>query len=156
MKEGSCSGTLSCRSSPVSGKVIPLEEVKDPTFSQKLLGDGFAVEPVDGTVKAPVDGTIGVAFETGHAVGMTAENGTEILIHIGIDTVDMNGNGFRMMVRDGQKVKKGDILVGADLEEIRKAGKDTAVMVIFTSGEKAEEIRTGETGACRETVCTAK
>lgn len=143
-------------SSPVSGKVIPLEEVKDPTFSQKLLGDGFAVEPVDGTVKAPVDGTIGVAFETGHAVGMTAENGTEILIHIGIDTVDMNGNGFRMMVRDGQKVKKGDILVGADLEEIRKAGKDTAVMVIFTSGEKAEEIRTGETGACRETVCTAK
>nr|WP_243426873.1 PTS glucose transporter subunit IIA [Mediterraneibacter glycyrrhizinilyticus] len=118
-----------------------MEEVKDPTFSQKLLGDGFAVEPVDGTVKAPVDGTIGVAFETGHAVGMTAENGTEILIHIGIDTVDMNGNGFRMMVRDGQKVKKGDILVGADLEEIRKAGKDTAVMVIFTSGEKAERMK---------------
>lgn len=142
--------------SPVSGKVIPLEEVKDPTFSQKLLGDGFAVEPADGTVKAPVDGTIGVAFETGHAVGMTAENGTEILIHIGIDTVDMNGNGFRMMVRDGQKVKKGDVLVEADLEEIRKAGKDTAVMVIFTSGEKAEAIRKGEAEACRETVCTAK
>ena len=134
---------MSCRSSPVSGKVIPLEEVKDPTFSQKLLGDGFAVEPVDGTVKAPVDGTIGVAFETGHAVGMTAENGTEILIHIGIDTVDMNGNGFRMMVRDGQKVKKGDILVGADLEEIRKAGKEesciSAVSFIIFSGTQIRE-----------------
>ncbi|HJD46079.1 MAG TPA: sucrose-specific PTS transporter subunit IIBC [Candidatus Mediterraneibacter norfolkensis] len=142
-------------SSPVNGKVIPLEEVKDPTFSQKILGDGVAVEPADGTVKAPVDGTVSVAFETGHAVGITAENGTEILIHIGIDTVDMNGTGFRMMVRDGQKVKKGDILVEADLEEIRKAGKDTAVMVILTSGEKTGEIRTGQTGACRGTVCTA-
>ena len=143
-------------SSPVNGKVIPLEEVKDPTFSQKILGDGFAVEPADGTVKAPVDGTVSVAFETGHAVGITAENGTEILIHIGIDTVDMNGTGFRMMVRDGQKVKKGDILVEADLEEIRKAGKDTAVMVIFTSGEKAEKIRRGESGVCLETVCAVK
>lgn len=143
-------------SSPVNGKVISLEKVKDPTFSQKLLGDGFAVEPADGTVKAPVDGTVSVAFETGHAIGITAENGTEILIHIGIDTVDMNGTGFRMMARDGQKVKKGDALVEADLEEIRKAGKDTTVMVILTSGQKAEEIRTGETGACRETVCTAR
>ena len=143
-------------SSPVNGKVISLEKVKDPTFSQKLLGDGFAVEPADGTVKAPVDGTVSVAFETGHAIGITAENGTEILIHIGIDTVDMNGTGFRMMARDGQKVKKGDALVEADLEEIRKAGKDTTVMVILTSGQKVEEIRTGETGACRETVCTAR
>ncbi len=143
-------------SSPVNGKVISLEKVKDPTFSQKLLGDGFAVEPADGTVKAPVDGTVSVAFETGHAIGITAENGTEILIHIGIDTVDMNGTGFWMMARDGQKVKKGDALVEADLEEIRKAGKDTTVMVILTSGQKAEEIRTGETGACRETVCTAR
>lgn len=142
-------------SSPVNGKVIPLEEVKDPTFSQKILGDGFAVEPAEGTVKAPVDGTVSVAFETGHAVGITAENGTEILIHIGIDTVDMNGTGFRMMVRDGQKVKKGDVLVEADLGEIRKAGKDTAVMVILTSGEKTGEIRAGQTGACRGTVCTA-
>lgn len=143
-------------SSPVNGKVISLEKVKDPTFSQKLLGDGFAVEPADGTVKAPVDGTVSVAFETGHAIGITAENGTEILIHIGIDTVDMNGTGFRMMARDGQKVKKGDALVETDLEEIRKAGKDTTVMVILTSGQKVEEIRTGETGACRETVCTAR
>ena len=143
-------------SSPVNGKVISLEEVKDPTFSQKLLGDGFAVKPADGTVKAPVDGTVSVVFETGHAVGITTENGTEILIHIGIDTVDMNGKGFRMMVRDGQKVKKGDILVKADLEEIRKAGKDTTVMVIFTSGEKTEEIRTGQTGACRQKVCAVK
>ena len=142
--------------SPVNGKVISLEEVKDPTFSQKLLGDGFAVEPVDGTVKAPVDGNVSVVFETGHAVGITTENGTEILIHIGIDTVDMNGKGFRMMVQNGQKVRKGDILVETDLEEIRKAGKDTTVMVIFTSGEKTEEIRTGQTGACRQKVCAVK
>ena len=141
--------------SPVNGKVIPLDEVKDQTFARKMLGDGFAVEPADGTVKAPAEGVIGIAFETGHAVGMTLENGTELLIHIGIDTVDMNGKGFRMMVRGGQKVKKGDVLVEADLDEIKKAGKDTAVMVLLTSGEKAENVRTGKTQSCGDTVCAA-
>ena len=143
-------------SSPVNGKVIPLEEVNDPTFSQKLLGDGFAVIPSDGSVKSPVDGVIGVAYETGHAVGLVTEDGREILIHIGIDTVDMNGKGFRIMVKEGQTVKKGDILVEADLEEIKKAGKDTAVMVILTSGERADGVKTNSIiSAAAGAVCIA-
>lgn len=141
-------------SSPVNGTVIPLEQVSDPTFSQKVLGDGFAVIPTDGIVKAPADAVVAVAYETGHAAGLVTENGTEILIHIGIDTVDMNGKGFRMFVKEGQKVKKGDVLAEADLEEIKKAGKDPAVIVILTSGEKAD-IKTGTADACAETVCTA-
>ena len=142
--------------SPVNGKVIPLEEVNDLTFSKKILGDGFAVEPSDGTVKAPVDGTVNVAFETGHAVGMTSDTGTEILIHVGVDTVEMNGRGFQMLVKGGQEVKKGDVLVKADLDEIRKAGKETTVMVILTAGEKAGQIKLGTASACSESVCTAE
>lgn len=142
-------------SSPVSGEVIPLGDVGDPTFSQKLLGDGFAVIPSDGIVKAPLDATVSVAYETGHAVGLMAEDGKEILIHIGIDTVDMNGRGFRMLAKEGQNVKKGDILVEADLEEIKKAGKDTTVMVIFTSGEQAADIHAYATmSAAAGTACT--
>lgn len=143
--------------SPVNGKVIPLEEVSDPTFSQKLLGDGFAVIPSDGTIKSPADASVGVAYETGHAVGLVTEDGKEILIHIGIDTVDMKGAGFRMLVKEGQTVKKGDVLVEADLEEIKKAGKDTTVMVIFTSGEKAEDIKVNcVLDAGKEAACTAR
>lgn len=143
--------------SPVNGKVISLEKVPDPTFSQKLLGDGFAVIPSDGMVKAPADARVEVAYETGHAIGLAAPNGTEILIHIGIDTVEMNGTGFCMAVKEGQAVKKGELLVKADLDMIRKAGKDTSVMVILTSGEKAEGLQTGRTVAAgEETVCIAE
>lgn len=140
--------------SPVSGKVIMLENVNDPTFAQKVLGDGFAVEPSNGIIKAPADGCVEMAYETGHAVGMTTSDGVEILIHVGIDTVSLDGEGFEILVSDGQSVKKGDVLIKADLEKIRKAGKDTTVMVIFTSGEKAENIKSGMTvDACGQAVC---
>lgn len=140
--------------SPVNGEVIPLEQVDDPVFSQKVLGDGFAVLPKDGVVKAPVDGVIEVAYETGHAVGISTRTGAEVLIHIGINTVEMNGDGFQMMVKEGQEVKKGDVLVQADLEQIRKAGKDTAVIVLLTSGEKAKMLGdSGKVLAAKEWIC---
>ena len=123
---------------PVSGKVIPLEEVADPTFAGKVLGDGFAIVPEDSMIKSPVNGTVELMYETGHAVGLSTDDGKEILIHIGIDTVAMNGEGFHIIAKTGQNVKCGDPLVEVDFEKIRKAGKSNSVIVIVTSGEKVE------------------
>lgn len=123
---------------PVSGKVIPLEEVADPTFARKVLGDGFAIVPEDSMIKSPVNGTVELMYETGHAVGLSTDDGKEILIHIGIDTVAMNGEGFHIIAKTGQNVKCGDPLVEVDFEKIRKAGKSDSVIVIVTSGEKVE------------------
>uniref|UniRef100_UPI003FEFDC14 glucose PTS transporter subunit IIA n=1 Tax=Dorea sp. TaxID=2040332 RepID=UPI003FEFDC14 len=123
---------------PVSGKVIPLEEVADPTFAGKVLGDGFAIVPEDSMIKSPVNGTVELMYETGHAVGLSTDDGKEILIHIGIDTVAMNGEGFHIIAKTGQNVKCGDPLVEVDFEKIRKAGKSNSVIVIVTSGEKEE------------------
>lgn len=123
---------------PVSVKVIPLEEVADPTFAGKVLGDGFAIVPEDSMIKSPVNGTVELMYETGHAVGLSTDDGKEILIHIGIDTVAMNGEGFHIIAKTGQNVKCGDPLVEVDFEKIRKAGKSNSVIVIVTSGEKVE------------------
>lgn len=129
---------------PVSGKILPLEEVADPTFASKVLGDGFAVEPETSEVKAPFDGTVQLVYDTGHAVGVISDSGKEVLIHIGIDTVSMNGEGFDVHVKEGQKVKKGDVLVEADLQKIQAAGKATTVMLIVTSGEEVKLLKKGE------------
>ena len=129
---------------PVSGKILPLEEVADPTFASKVLGDGFAVEPETSEVKAPFDGTVQLVYDTGHEVGVISDSGKEVLIHIGIDTVSMNGEGFDIHVKEGQKVKKGDVLVEADLQKIQAAGKATTVMLIVTSGEAVKLLKKGE------------
>lgn len=143
--------------SPVSGKLIAIETVKDPTFAQKILGDGFAVIPSDGIIKAPADGHIEMAYETGHAVGMTTENGCELIIHVGIDTVALGGAGFELLVKNGQNVKKGDVLIRVDLETLEKEGKDPAVMVIFTGNGQIEKQNPGDmVTACAQTVCTIK
>ncbi len=109
--------------SPVNGQMIALENVNDPTFAQKLLGDGFAVIPTDGIIKAPADGRIEVAYETGHAIGMTTAFGTELLIHVGIDTVSLNGEGFEKLVSEGQEVKKGEPMLRVDLEALARLEK---------------------------------
>lgn len=128
---------------PVSGKLISLKEVQDPTFASEVLGKGFAVEPEDTIVKSPIEGTVKAMFDTGHAIGLQSKNGKELLIHIGIDTVSMNGEGFKTLVKQGQTVKAGDPLVEIDLEKIKKAGKITTVMVIETSGDEVELIKDG-------------
>lgn len=121
--------------SPASGSLLMLEHVRDEVFANKVLGDGFAIEITDGTIVSPVDGTVAAAFETGHAVGISTEDGREILIHIGIDTVELAGRGFHLHTAQGQKVKKGDVLVTVDMEYVKSEGKDLTTMVIFTSGE---------------------
>ena len=117
--------------SPVNGTQIPLAEVADETFASEMLGATVAVEPADGKIVAPCDGEVSNIFETGHAVCITTEAGGEFLIHIGIDTVKMDGKGFTKKVSDGDKVHAGDILVEADLEEIKNAGYQTTTMILL-------------------------
>ncbi len=123
---------------PVKGKAVPVTEVNDPTFGEGLLGDGVAVIPEEGKFYAPEDGTIDMVFDTLHAVSMTTDFGAEILIHIGLDTVKLKGEGFEGHVKSGDKVKKGQLLLTADLEKIKEAGYDIITpMVICNTAEYA-------------------
>ena len=111
-----------CIGSPCKGKAVALTEVPDPTFSEKILGDGFAVIPSEGKIYAPADGEVTVVFDTLHAITMTTDQGAELLIHIGLDTVTLKGAPFTAHVAAGDHVKKGDLLLDADLEKIQEAG----------------------------------
>ncbi|MDO4814960.1 MAG: PTS glucose transporter subunit IIA, partial [Gemella sp.] len=102
-------------------------------FSQKMMGDGYAVEPVNGNIYSPVSGTVTSVFPTKHAIGLLTDNGLEVLIHVGLDTVALNGAPFSVKVTDGDKVKAGDLLLVADLEAIKSAGKETTTIVVFTN-----------------------
>ena len=116
--------------SPVKGKAVPLKEVSDPTFAEEMLGKGAAVIPEDGKFYAPADGEIGMVFDTLHAVSMTTDFGAEILIHIGLDTVKMKGEGFTGHVKAGDHVKKGDLLLEVDVEKVKAAGYDTVTPML--------------------------
>ena len=121
---------------PCNGKAVQLSEVSDPTFAEKILGDGFAVVPSDGKICAPADGEVTMVFDTLHAVTLT----TELLIHIGLDTVTLKGDPFTAHVAVGDKVKKGDLLVEADLDKIRAAGLDTITPVLICNTDDYETI----------------
>lgn len=118
---------------PMEGKVIDLSQVKDDMFSQKVLGDGVAIEPTKGELVAPCDGTIKMVFETKHAIGMETSNGTELLFHVGMNTVELEGKYFDAHVKPGDVVKKGDVLLTVDLESIKKEGYDCTTPVIVTN-----------------------
>ena len=132
--------------SPLEGKAMPLSEVDDGVFSEELLGKGIAIEPSTGIVKAPFDGEILMVFDTKHAIGIRSNDGVEILIHIGIDTVRLNGKPFEIKVVSGQKVNKGDILAEVDLQGIIDAGYRTITPVIVSNTESYEEVTATVTG----------
>lgn len=132
--------------SPANGKIVPLSEVSDSTFASEMLGTTIAVEPSDGKIVAPCDGEIVNVFDTGHAVCLTTQAGGELLIHIGIDTVKLNGKGFTKRVSDGDKVKKGDVLIEVDLNEIREAGYPATTMVILTNADDFSKVEKTESG----------
>ena len=121
--------------SPVQGEMIPLSQVSDETFAAEILGATAAIIPEDGKITAPCDGEISSIYDTGHAVCLTTKAGGELLIHIGIDTVKMEGKGFVKKVSDGDQVQAGDVLIEADLDEIRKAGYETVTMMILTNAD---------------------
>lgn len=137
--------------SPVDGTQIPLAEVADETFASEMLGATVAVEPADGKIVAPCDGEVSNIFETGHAVCITTEAGGELLIHIGIDTVKMDGKGFTKKVSDGDKVHAGDVLVEADLNEIKNAGYQATTMMILTNTDEFTNIEKAEPAEVKTT-----
>lgn len=126
--------------SPMEGKAISIEEVPDKTFAAKLLGEGVAIEPETGIVVSPVDGEIVQLFETKHAIAIKTESGIELLIHVGIDTVKMNGEGFKAFVKKGDKVKTGDKLLEADLDLIREKAKSTITPIVITNTDSFKEV----------------
>lgn len=132
---------------PVSGKVMPVTEVQDQVFSSKAMGDGIAIDPTEGKIYAPFSGEITVAFPTGHAYGIKAANGKEVLIHIGMDTVELDGKGFTPYVKQGDIVNQGDLLTDVDLDYIRSQGKPVVTPVIFTDGTAVELLKTGTVSA---------
>ena len=116
---------------PMAGEAVAISEVPDPTFSSGAMGNGIAIKPTDGKVCSPVNGTVDMMFDTGHAVTLVSDNGIEILIHVGLETVGLEGKPFQVKVQNGQKVKKGDILMIADLAAIEAAGLPTITPVLI-------------------------
>ncbi len=127
---------------PVAGQAVPVTEVPDPTFSSGMLGNGIAILPTDGKVVAPCDATVDMVFTTGHAVSLVADNGAELLIHVGLETVGLNGQGFTIHAQNGQKVKKGDLLIEADLEAIKAAGLNTITPVLVCNSDSFSKFKT--------------
>ena len=138
------------------GQVIAIDDVKDPVFSQKMMGDGFAVEPENGKIYSPVSGTVTSVFPTKHALGLLTENGLEVLVHIGLDTVSLEGKPFEVHVSEGQKVAAGDLLVTADLEAIKAAGRETSTVVVFTNAAAIKSVTVEKLGQASAKTVVAK
>ena len=123
---------------PLTGSLVQLEEVPDPVFSQKMLGDGIAIMPTDGIVVAPFDAEIVQVFPTKHAIGLRGKSGVEVLIHIGLETVGLNGEGFETFIKQGDKVSKGDKLVKFDMNFINENASSLVTPITITNGEVVE------------------
>ena len=142
--------------SVAEGQVIELEKVQDPVFSQKMMGDGFAVEPANGQIVSPVAGKVTSVFPTKHALGLVTESGLEVLVHIGLDTVSLEGKPFTVKVEEGQTVAAGDLLVEADLDAIREAGRATSTVVVFTNAAAIQSVTLTQTGQLPADAVVAK
>ena len=138
------------------GEVVKLEDVKDPVFSQKMMGDGFAVEPANGKIYSPVAGKVTSVFPTKHALGLLTEAGLEVLVHIGLDTVSLEGKPFEVHVAEGQTVAAGDLLVTADLAAIKEAGRETATIVVFTNAPAIKSVTVEKFGKVAAKTVVAK
>lgn len=134
-------------SAPLAGTVVPLDEVADPTFAQGILGKGAAIVPKEGRVTAPADGVIDVMFDTGHAVSMTTADGTEVLIHVGLDTVQLKGAHYTARCKAGDKVKKGDLLIEFDPAAIKAAGYDIVTPVIICNSDAYSAVEAAKPGS---------
>ncbi|MGT2832279.1 PTS transporter subunit IIBC [Streptococcus halotolerans] len=139
-------GVIETIATVADGDVLPITDVSDPVFSQKMMGDGFAVELESGNIYSPVSGVVTSVFPTKHAFGLLTDNGLEVLVHVGLDTVALNGAPFSAKVTDGQRVSLGDLLVVADLDAIRSAGREVTTVVAFTNTAEIESVSLDKTG----------
>ena len=133
--------------SPLKGRVIPLSEVKDEAFASGILGQGAAIVPEEGVLYAPADGTISAFFPTGHAVGMSTDEGLELLLHVGMDTVQLEGKGFKPLVQAGDRVKRGQKLLEFDINLIEKAGYSTVTPVLVANYQNFGGVNIAERAA---------
>lgn len=142
---------------PLGGKIVPIEEVPDPVFAGKMVGDGIAILPETDEVLAPVSGVLTHVFPTGHAAGITTSDGIEILVHVGVDTVELKGEGFTILVKQGETVEAGTPLIRLDLPKLRKIARSIVTPVIVTNMQRvqqlqkinAEHVEPGEVGILR-------
>ncbi len=129
---------------PLYGDIIPLSKVPDPVFSEKMMGDGIAIIPRSGKIVSPVNGQVIQVFPTKHAIGIRSERGLELLIHIGLETVELNGEGFEVLVNTDEPIKAGDPLVKVNLEYLKSENKDIVTPIIITNMEKVLEIKASQ------------
>ena len=125
---------------PMTGTAVAITEVPDPIFIEKILGDGIAIVPTEGKVVSPVDGTVSKVAETGHIYAVTSDNGVEVVIHVGLETVALNGKCFQIHVKEGDKVKAGDLLADADLEFIKETGRNSITPIVIGSSFEGKEL----------------
>ncbi|WP_018923917.1 PTS sugar transporter subunit IIA [Salsuginibacillus kocurii] len=139
--------------SPANGTFVDLTEVPDPTFSEKMMGEGFAVDPAEGKIVSPVKGKVTQVFPTKHALGIRSDEGLDLLIHIGLETVSLNGEGFEVHTSEGSSVNQGDVLVEFDMDKVNQDAKSTITPVVFTEAdqinshsiESVQDLSAGET-----------
>ena len=125
---------------PLKGEAVPSAEVNDPTFAEEMLGKGMAIKPAEGKVYAPFDGEVALVFDTKHAVSLVSAKGTEVLIHVGLDTVMLKGEHYTAHVETGAAVKKGDLLLEFDIEAIKAAGYDTITPIVICNSDDYKDI----------------
>ncbi|UEX89182.1 PTS sugar transporter subunit IIA [Staphylococcus ratti] len=126
--------------SPITGEYVEIENIPDPVFAQKMMGEGFGVKPTEGVVVSPISGVVDNVFPTKHAIGLKADNGLEVLVHIGLDTVQLNGEGFKTFVESGDHVKVGDKLVEFDIDYIDQNAKSSISPIIITNTDQTETL----------------
>ncbi len=125
---------------PISGEIVPIEDVPDVVFAEKIVGDGIAIKPSGDKMVAPVDGTIGKIFETNHAFSIESDSGIELFVHFGIDTVELKGEGFKRIAQEGQQVKKGDTIIEFDLALLEEKAKSTLTPVVISNMDEIKEL----------------
>lgn len=132
---------------PLTGEYINIQDIPDPVFAQKMMGEGFGINPTEGEVVSPIEGKVDNVFPTKHAIGLKADNGLEILVHIGLDTVQLDGQGFEILVSSGDTVQVGDPLLKFDLEYISNNAKDVISPIIITNSDQTESIHVNDVKA---------
>ncbi len=145
-------------SAPLSGMIVPIEDVPDPVFADKVVGDGIAIDPTGNQILAPTDGVIGKIFETNHAFSMETSTGVELFVHFGIDTVELKGEGFTRIASEGQQVKAGDLVIEVDLPLLRGKAKSVITPVVISNMDDVESLSkaTGSVVAGMDTLLTVK